>query len=176
MTVRRRKTLLLLAAVLAASALVGVLAFGLGVPVKVKQPPASDSLRNTTITPATTQGVAAEDGPAISLQRLRRIASLDLRRPLFAPEKPEPTTAASNPTPRVTPLSLELLGTVDEPGHSYAILSYPGSPWELRGPGESLDTPAGTVTILEVTPRRVIVEHRGKRLERTMPDPEVQRP
>lgn len=176
MNVRRRKSLVLLAAVLAASALVGVLAFGLGVPVNVKQPPASDALRTPSITPAATQGVTAEDGPAVSLQRLRRIASLDLRRPLFAPEKPEPDPAETSAAPRVVPLSLELLGTVDEPGHSYAIVSYPGSEWELRGVGESFDTPAGVVTIVEVTPRRVVVEHQGERRELTMPEPKGQWP
>ena len=176
MTVRRRKTLLLLAAAVCVAGVVAVVGFGLGVRAQVTPPPPSESLRKTSITRAASQGVAADDEPAVSLQRLRGIASLDLRRPLFAPEQPEPSTAASKPTPRVTPLSLDLLGTIDEPGHSYAILSYAGGEWDLRGPGESFDTPAGTVTVVEVTPRRVIVEHRGERRELTMPEPEVQRP
>lgn len=177
MTVRRRKSLLLLAAAVCVAGVVAVVGFGLGVRAQVTPPPPSESLRNAPIAPAASRDAAERgDEPAVSLQRLRRVASLDLRRPLFEPDEPPAQAAAREAASRAPALSIELLGTINEPGHSYAIVSYPGSPWELRGVGERFDTPAGSVTIVEITPRRVTCRHRGEQRRLEMPEPEVPRP
>lgn len=179
MTVRRRKLMMSITAAVAVAGAMAVVGFGLGQPVEVTPPPPSASLREAPVEPAAARDDSPEDSDvgdehSTSLRRLRGLASLDLRRPLFAPEKPPADTSPDNANQRPA-LSIELLGTIDEPGHAYAIVSYPGSPGELRGVGERFDTPAGPVTIVEITARRAILQYRGEQRELKMPEPEALR-
>ena len=112
--------------------------------------------------------------PSPSSASVASLRSISAARCLNRTSRPRrPANAAASRAPA---LSIELLGTINEPGHSYAIVSYPGSPWELRGVGERFDTPAGSVTIVEITPRRVTLRHRGEQRRLEMPEPEVPRP
>lgn len=168
---------MLLAAAAAMTCAAGiVLGFGFAVPVEVSEPAPGGALSRDVVAadPASEAGDAPTTEEKPSLAALRRVASLDLRQPLFEPSPP--TTPQRDPRPTGAKLSLDLLGTVDEPGHSYAILALGSGEIELRGEGEVVDTPGGTVTVLEVEPRRVVVRHGGQRIELEMPEPEVRWP
>ncbi len=80
---------------------------------------------------------------------VRRVADLDLRRPLYDPP------AVQAPTQPPPSLALRLLGTVVETGHSRALLVGPDGKLQLKSVGDSL---AGA-EILRIGPDTVTVRH-----------------
>lgn len=82
---------------------------------------------------------------------------LDLRRPLFdpAPVQPAPLATVAPPT-----LSVRLVGTVTEVGHSQALLMTPEGKLEIRGIGEQ----SGGAEILAIDEAGITVRFAGQTL------------
>lgn len=158
MTVRQTNHLIVAAAGLVAVACIVVLTAGLGMEVRVQSADLIEGDTVATLQPkAPTQGPAAR--PEHDLAELRRICQRDLRRPLFDP----PATPV--PAEFQVPLSLSLIGIVNEPGHSMALIQKGDSSVVLCAVGETVESPAGVVTIVAVEPQSVTVRH-GQSLQK----------
>jgi len=169
MNVRQRKRWMLAAAAVLAGGGVAVVVLGLGLPVEAPsaRPTVADPAGNRTaaVDPSTT-GLAAR---GVLLADLRRVASIDLRRPLYDPPQPERDAAATaNPN---AGLPVTLIGTANETGHSMAVLQRADRKIEVRRAGESFETPAGVVRVVGVDDRRVELKFNGRRHILEMPEP-----
>jgi hypothetical protein len=169
MTVRGTRRLIGLAAALAGAAAVAILAAGLGLPVEVAVPE-----------PAPGAGVAAAGAPdggkadaaraargRPPLAEFERLAALDLRRPLYDPPA-EPRVAAAHPA---TPLTVRLIGTVNEPGHSMAMLRKADGSVAVCALGEGVDAAGGRVTVTGIGHRKATVRYGGRSHELVAPPP-----
>ena len=81
----------------------------------------------------------------------------DLRRPLFdpAPAPPAPPAAVAPPS-----LSVRLVGTVTEPGHSQALLMTPEGKLEIKAIGEQ----SGGAEIVAIDEAGITVRFAGQTL------------
>ena len=94
------------------------------------------------------------------------VARLDLRRPLVDSPPPAKVTAvASNPPPA---LSIKLVGTVVQPGHSRALLLLPDGKIEMKRVGEI----TASAQILEITKSTVTVSYLGSDVTLKLEKPE----
>jgi len=171
MNVRQRKRWMLAAAAVLAGGGGAVVALGLAVAVDAPsaRPTAADPAGHRTDDPDPAPGLAAR---GVSLADLRRVASIDLRRPLYDPPQPEAdrATAATAADPNAG-LPVTLIGTANETGHSMAILRRTDQKIEVRRAGESFETPTGVVRVIDVTDRRVELQFAGRRHTLAMPEP-----
>lgn len=93
-----------------------------------------------------------QSADAITLAELQHAAQLDLRRPLYdVPSAPPPAS------PAPAPLSVRLLGTLVEPGHSRAILVGSDGRSVLKAVGENIND----AQLLEIGPDSVTLGYRG---------------
>mgnify|MGYP006267745973 FL=1 len=171
MTLRQRTRALYVSAIGIAAAALLVCGWGALAPARVAEPGWA---------PSSSAGVASGDPvgnndtpptgrhPQYSLVQLQRVASMNLRPSLF----PQAQPASSRPQ-AVQParaLSIQLLGTVIEPGKSMALFEDSDRSIKLMFEGETADTLAGLVTVNSIEPRRVVIEHGGATHELAMPE------
>jgi len=108
--------------------------------------------------------------------QLRELAQTRLRRPLVdPPPKKKPTVSRpSRPRPSIRPLprlQWRLIGTVLESDRSAAILIDGRGRVRVVRLGQALPETAGASKIEQVEADRVVVSHRGRQVELTMPKP-----
>ena len=173
MTVRRRKLVLHASAVGVATLAMGVILAGLLAPTRPDVPsveavvqPAGAATRGGRATPGS-NGSAAD---AYSLAQLQRVASMPLRQTLFPEDEPDPVLPNRPVVNTGRPLSVQLLGTVIEPGKSMAFFKDSDQSVKLIFVGETADTVGGPVTVTDVVPRRVTLEHAGTTRQLAMPN------
>ena len=167
MSLRRRKRIIWLAAAVVASAGAATLVWGLALPVNI----AVDGSTSHAETPGAGDLLAgaarnAPVHPMVSLDELQRVCGLDLRRPLG-----EAPMAASGVTggPAKSPMTLRLVGTVNEPGHSMAMFQKVDGSIELCALGQSIDDAGGTVTVTRIEEQKVVVQYGAQSLELVVP-------
>ncbi len=118
---------------------------------------ASTQKRNTPVTPAA----------------IAQVSRLDLRRPLF---DPPPVAVEAKPVVRSTSrMSLRLVGTINEPGHSMAMLGGAGDGIQIKSVGESVDLSGSPAQVLSIETDRVRVRYLGKEHELVMEEKEAKR-
>ena len=166
MTPPQRRVLLRLTTLLAIVASAAVLAWALLDPVRVEEPRPGRAPK-----PAAgkdpVQGVA--HAPSFDAAALAQLAAMDLRRPLFDPEPPPNMAGQANAG--APALTVELIGTAREPGHSMALFRRPNGIVEVRGEGETLENAPGLLTVVRVTTAAVTVQHAGQVFDLQPPPP-----
>jgi len=162
-----RKRLITGAAVAVAASGLALLAAGFAFPIKVSSPTATLAPRAASRPAEVSAGTPQRTGLAdLTLGELQALCATDLHRPLFDP----PGAAASQgESPSATPLTLQLLGTIDEPGHSVAIFLARDGSIRLCSPGESLDDAGGPARLLSVEHQKATVLYAGQRHDLVMP-------
>ncbi len=175
MTIRQRKKIIALAAGLVGLGAAAVLAAGLTLPVQVEapEPAAADA---GTSAPALPDGApsGAEAGPSkAALAELLRLCAADLRKPLqeAAPAAPGAGPAAKAGPRAARSLTVRLIGTAIEPGHSLAMFQKPDGSIELRAEGQALDDAAGGFTVTRIEDLKVTVKVGSETRELAIPPP-----
>ena len=103
---------------------------------------------------------AAAATTTAALPNFSAVKGRPLRRPLI---DAEPVAAApATPGPE-----FKLLGTVTEPGHSYAIFQVAGGRVEVCQVGET----AGVAQVTSIGPRRVTIRYNGQTRRLSLPEP-----
>lgn len=175
MTVRQRKTLIWLLAGALAAPSVAVLVLGGVVPVRVETEQAGEPAAAADGTPQG-QGAsaAARDAPPrrAAMADLLRLCRTDLRKPLYDADEPaqdpKGRKAAARQAAR-SALTLRLIGTVNEPGHSMAMFQKKDGSIALCAQGESLDEAGGAVTVTRVEYEKVTVQYGNRSHELVIP-------
>jgi hypothetical protein len=165
MNARQRTRILGFAAASIALGAVAVVVTGVALPVRIDDAAAVADAR--TIRPATAEadGEAGRNRPP--LQALLRLAKRDLRPPLYdPPPPPEPQPRTDPPTP----LTVQLVGTILEPGHAMAILQQPDGSTEICAAGESIDHAGRPLTVTEVGARSAVVTWSGRSQTLELPE------
>jgi len=180
MNVRQRKRVLWLASIALAVGAGAALAWGFAVPVRV------------TPSEADVPGLAhpRDDSPDKNdhdpqrnpsrppLEELKKLASMDLRQPLYdAPEPRKQQPEPDKPQPKQTPsrLSLRLVGTIQERGHSMAMFQAGDGSIKLCGEGQSVENSGDVVKVTRVDFRTVTIEIDGESRELALPRAEDER-
>jgi hypothetical protein len=169
MNVRQWKRLMSAGAILTGMAAGATLLLGVLLPVRV--PPEEPRARRPASADEQPALVTAEDvaGDHPSLPALRRVCSLDLRRPLYdAP--PEKTPDVQPPAAKV-PLAIRLLGTVQEPGHSMAMVQTSDGMIEVYAEGDRIDDAGSVFMIMKIEAEQVTIDHGGRSHTLTLPKP-----
>lgn len=161
MTLKQTKRVLSGGALLAFALALCVLGWGVLSPARVVEPSAKpvDAARATA--------GRADDGSARvpTLDELRALGALDLRRPL---RDPAPVVVAP------PPLTAKLLGTVQDsadPGASMAYFRLFDGTERWVKPGQQFQDPAGTVTVDAVGNQKATVTYRDTQHELTVNTP-----
>lgn len=180
MNVRQRKRVLWSAAAALCLAGAAVIAWGVATTATVTpreqaiDAPAVAGRDQPTDSPNAPAGPAnARERP--SLEALNRLASLKLRQPLFeqaSTDQRQTATEEENDDEPRRSLSLRLVGTIQEPGHSMALFRKSNGTFELCPQGQSIEDGSGQVTVTRVGRRTVTVQFAGRSRELTMPDEE----
>jgi hypothetical protein len=160
MTSKQIKRVLGLGAAGALSLALWVLAWGVLWPARVVEPAAEGA--GTTRANASA-GDVSQSGP--TLDELRALGALDLRRPLRDP----PPIVVTPP-----PLSAVLLGTVQDsadPSQSMAYFRLADNTERWFKPGQQFQDPAGTVTVDAVGNQKATVTYRDTRHDITANTP-----
>ncbi|MFO8014766.1 MAG: hypothetical protein R6X20_15840 [Phycisphaerae bacterium] len=180
MTVRQRKMLIwLLAGALAAPA-VAVVVLGLAVPVRVEtaQAPATEGAQDEKPSAKSATADAGDRPQRAALAELLRLCRANLRRPLYDADEPAEDAKTGKTAARRaarSPLTLRLIGTVNEPGHSMAMFQKKDGSIALCAQGESVDDAGGAVTVTQVEFEKVTVEYGNRSHELIIP-PRKSRP
>ena len=177
MNVRQRKNLIAASAALVALAGAAVLAAGLVLPVTISPSDSHTLARTAGGKAASTQAIASDTADSSQQWRedLLRLCQVDLRRDLFE----VPTVAAPAIDPATTPstaaqassLSIRLIGTIIEPGHSMALFQKATGIVELASQGDTFDDGGVAVTVVTVEPLKVTVRRAGVSIELVIPPP-----
>ncbi len=169
MNARLRRRIVNLATGLVALAALAVLVGGFALPVRVPRPAGAstgDSPADATA-PATRPGRQEDRGGAPSLADLKRLAAIDLRRPLF--DEPTAGEASEQAPAPPAPLPVSLIGIADEPGHSMAIFQTSKGGIKVCAEGQSVEADGVTVKVLEIDRGTVTVLHAGAPRELSLP-------
>lgn len=174
MKVRRRKSVIWLAAALLGAISASVLAWGVGYPVRVGATGAGEAPEPASRAVASDK---AADGSADRdrrppVEELVRLCEMELRRPLYEPEPAERERADAEPgdEPKAsTSMTVRLIGTINEPGHSMAMFQKKDGSVELCAEGRSIEDGEGEVTVIEIEHQRVTVRHAGRERELVTP-------
>lgn len=164
MTIRQINNLIITASVLLALACAAVLALGFALPIRIEDDPSYAPQKNTPSPNASTR--PANPGPEHSqtiLAELRQLTGANLRRPLF-----DPTPTPPVPTPQI-PMTITLVGIVNEPGHSMALFRKGDSSTVLCAVGESVQDAGGPVTVVSVHNHKVTVRYAQQLRELELP-------
>lgn len=151
-----------LTAAVASAAAVAVLVWGFTEPVGIA---AQESDAGRYLRKATTAPADRADGPearrtGLSITELQSLCGIDLHRPLY--DAPKPKTVASATAARTVPLSIRLIGTAVEPGHSAVILQMKDGSIELCAEGRTIDCPGGAVAVTKIEHRKASVRFGGR--------------
>ena len=166
MNVRQHRRLLWLAAGFFALAGVAVLAGGVATPTDVaaESPGAGDDAVQSALrraSSATSPSQPPDDGAAKGIENLQQLCSVNLRKPLYDP----PAVATVAPPQAAVPLPVRLVGMAyepNQPGQSFAILEKADGSRVGCAEGESVEGPAGPVTVVRIERQKVTVQHRGE--------------
>ena len=109
----------------------------------------------------TTQSTPASPG-RLNLAQLQQLCSKDLRRPL--------TDRGGAAGPQATSLTLQLVGTVVEKGHSFAILKKGDGTITFCALGDSVDDAVGPVVVTDIDSDGINVRYAGA-VKRLSPPP-----
>jgi hypothetical protein len=174
MTVRQRKTLIWLAAGVLAAPTVAVVALGLALPVRVETGAAGRPDGGAAGEPSDRAASAADRDRQrrAAVADLLRLCRTDLRKPLFDSEAPAEGPTAKGGTARrggPSSLTLRLIGTVNEPGHSMAMFQKKDGSIALCAQGESVDDAGGAVTVTRVEFEKVTVQYGNRSHELILP-------
>lgn len=139
---------------LAASAALAV--FGL------QSPPPPYSEANISRFPRSSSTLSDRtEGENLSLDLLVKIGSLPLRRPLYDP----PEVIQKKPILKSKPcLSIELVGLINEPGHSRALLRTKEGKTRLLSVGETFSNEAGLIEVVSIDDASITVGYEGERI------------
>jgi hypothetical protein len=166
MTVQQRKRAIGLVAGLVGLAGLAILAAAVAVPLETGAPEPAPQAPAVGPPP---DDRGADQTPGASrptLGELARVSAMDLRRPLHDP----PATAAAAPkAASAVPMTVRLVGTIVEPGHSMAVFRKADGSFELCAQGESVTDAGGAVTVTGVAPEKVTVEYAGQAQELAVP-------
>jgi len=169
MNVRQRKRLFILSAAVLALGGVAVLYVGWATPVRVEPPEHGGA---TTRTPTSSNEATVDDvadASRLSLDELQQLCATDLRPPLFDP--PPPTDTRTVAAPRPAPMTVRLIGTVFEPGHSMAMFQKRDGGIELCAEGERVDDAGGEVVVTRIDRQVVTVVYAGRTRQLEVPPP-----
>ncbi len=159
MNVRQRKRAIGLAAAAVGLAAVAVLAAGVAVPLETgpDEPdvPSSEGAGGAARDPAAEQAKA--ERARAKLAELQRVSGLDVRRPL----QDAPVAGGASKVP----MTVRLIGTVDEPGHSMAMFQKKDGTIALCAEGQSVDDAGGAVTVKRIDQQTVTVEYADETIE-----------
>jgi hypothetical protein len=156
MNLRQRKRIIGLAAALLGLGAVAVLAVGLILPVQIAATPAAARAEVARVVPppAGPPAKSAADAAQALAADLQRLSGRDLRRPLFD----SPAEARGTPgSPVRPPLTMQLIGTLNEPGHSMAMLQKADGSVVLCAQGQSVDDAGGKVTVTRIEKQKISV-------------------
>jgi len=179
MNIRQRKKVIWLAAGLVGACAAGIIVAGLALPVDVVVKRSSDSpYRGAVVAASPAQsndantpspGGSASAGPEFVAQ-LRQLCRLDLRKPLYdPPPAASHNAAAAAQVVANSLLSVRLVGTADEPGHSMAVFQKPDGAIEVCAQGQGFELQGSELTVVTVQPHKVAVRYAGKRHELVIP-------
>jgi len=164
MNIRQRKKLLWSAAVLVGLASLGVVLAGWLWPLRINAA-LSDKLLTTLRGGGGPDkaGTTRTRPPArLDLAELAQLAARDIRRPLSGPD------AASGASPSAA-LTVQLVGTMQEPGHSMALLKKGDGTFAVCAVGESVDDVGGPAVVTRIDPDRISVQYAGAIRELIIP-------
>jgi hypothetical protein len=149
-----------------------VLAVGFAMPVElpVTASPAPRGSATSLSKPVQAQTGRTAFAPQSALDELQRLSAVDLRAPLFDPPPALPAPAAEVPVAHRSTMTLRLVGTIVEPGHSMAMFQKPDGSIALCAQGQSIDEAAATVTVTHVSHHRVTVQFAGQSIELDLPE------
>lgn len=156
MTSRQIKQRLMVASVAMLLVGIGALLWAMWTPVAVPDAPAASSLPSSLAAEASLDA----NRKLPSLQSLRALGEVDLRRPLRDPPPPPP--------PPPVPLSAKLVGTVyvpDKPSQSMAMFQLANGSEQWFQAGQAFDDPAGRVTVKRVGDQTVMILYRDAQQE-----------
>jgi hypothetical protein len=167
MTVHQHKKVIGLAAALVAVGGLAVLAAGLSLPLGVETNPPAMHIAGAgaAAAPAGAPTPNGAEGSTPALAELQRLCAMDLRRPLHDSARP---LSRGRSGPKVAPkptMSVRLIGTVNEPGHSMAMFQKRDGSIALCAEGQSVDDAAAKVTVIRIEHQKVTVRHNGRSRE-----------
>ncbi len=176
MSTRQHKRLISTAAVIVACAAIATVLLGVAVPPQV-------TAEMLQVEPVTSPAVDANE-PSIDKslanknrpdrERLRQLASIQLRQRLFDPPPPPPppppqANVAQPAPPPPSSLKIRLVGTAVEEGKSVALLHMPDGTINVCLLNESLKYEEQQVTVTHVDSRNVKLEYAGRTHELKLP-------
>ena len=158
MDVRGREKLIWLAAAIVTLGSVALVACALAFPPEVTPGAPGSRLGPARTNPGRADALSegTPDNHRASLDTLARLCATDLRRPLYDPPPPPP------PPPPTQAMTVQLVGTISEPGHEMAIFRKSDGTIALCGPGESVADVGGAVMVTNVTQEKVTVTYGNK--------------
>ena len=171
MNTRQRKRSIWLAAALLALGSAALIAWGLAAPVRLTPPKRANlpSIEPVAANQPDTPPNPANNPPSSNrpaLAELTRLTAIDLRKPLYPPETEKNKTKDDNTQPAPppqNPLTLRLVGTIIEPGHSMAMLQNTrDQSIQLCPEGETIEHGNGKVTVTRVDPHKATVQYAGR--------------
>jgi hypothetical protein len=167
--------MLWLGAVLSGVGVIGVLTWGVLLPVRVPEPShrgGADATPSKTAVPGN-RDAQSSDGPQVALANLRKVAAMDLRQPLYEAKQAQKQQQKRQKTEKRTPapesLKIELIGTFLEPGHSMAMLRKQDGTIKICPEGQSIEHGQQQVTVTRVARRKATIRLGGKTHELVMP-------
>lgn len=173
MNERQRKRWLSMTALTLASVSVVVLLAGLIVPVKLSADEAEANSGALTVggnAANTAMGSAPAATADLTLAQIMRVASLNLRPPLFesADESPAGPGGPGGPRPRAA-MALRLIGTVIEPNHSMAMFTVPSGKILVQGVGDVFEEAGAKYEVKAIEPDKATVQYGGVAHQLQMP-------
>lgn len=173
MTVRRKTNLIRLTTAVIALTSAVVIVGGFMVAVEIEAPASTQGAGATGVRPTVAEQVSSDVPQVPGLDHLVRLCERDLRAPLF--DAPTPvaveTVEPAAPAPTSTGLSVKLLGTIIEPGHSMAMLQKSDGSVALIEAGQSIDDGGAKVVVAVVELRRVVIRIGNESHELVLPPP-----
>jgi hypothetical protein len=167
MNVRQRKRLVTWAAAVMAAGGIVALAAGVLTPVAGPVKAASSRPAGGREQPASAPVAAEAAAPSgLTLDELQQLCSRDLRAPLF--ESAAATRPQESARPALT-LTVRVLGAIQEPGHSMAILQKSDGAIDTYGEGQKFTDAGVEVTVLKVGREKVVIVHGGQTDELAVP-------
>lgn len=169
MNVRQRNNVICATAALVGLGGLALLAWGLVDRVEVGSQ--NDPASRAPVPDQAADGPASDDpAPArFEIAELQRLCARDLRRPLFDPAPKLAEKTATKKAAAKANLSVKLIGTVSEPGHSMAMLLKSDRTFAWCAEGQSIEDRGIELTVTKVDSDRVTVRYGGKVHELELP-------
>lgn len=166
MNPRQKKRLLIVGAAVLGVVAVVIVGVGLSLPVRVD---VDDSGVHVKVVSATSQDTKPQEVQAagLTLAQLQRLGAMPLRRPLYDAKQPVATNVRQQPVAK--PMTLRLVGTINEPGHSMAMFQKSDGSIELCALNQSIDDAGGAVTVTHIEPNQVTVKYGGQSRDLEIP-------